>query len=40
MVIMITGLTRAKVVLPNINLTQAAKITSPGSDGMVPSAAA
>jgi len=31
--------TRAKDVLPNINRTQAAEIT-PGSDGMVPSAAA
>jgi len=31
--------TRAEDVLPNINCTQAAKI-NPGSDGMVPSAAA
>jgi len=31
--------TRAKDVLPNINCTQAAKIT-PGSDGMVPSTVA
>jgi len=34
-----TKSTRSKVVLPNINRTQVAKITT-GIDGMVPSAAA